>query len=229
MILLGLPGSGKGTQALRLSIALGVPALSTGEMLRREVHAGSRLGRLVRNSLDRGVLVGDELVNEAVCARLQQRDCARGFVLDGYPRTIAQAQFLDKCLKDLGFWPPQVLWLDVSAEDIKARLLSRLECSVCGRTYSATQEAKANVCPIDGTALERRADDNLDVILERLRQYEVNTAPLLDHYSASGLHRILATGTPDEVAQRLGEVVGNGSVTLPLRAVASRLSCAAGQ
>ncbi|MFZ0593367.1 MAG: nucleoside monophosphate kinase [Bryobacteraceae bacterium] len=230
VILLGLPGSGKGTQALRLSEALGVPTLSTGEMLRREADAGTRLGQMVRSFLDRGVLVGDELVNEAACTRLRKRDCARGFVLDGYPRTVAQAQFLDQCLKELGFWPPRVLWLDVSAEDITARLLNRLECPACGRTYSIIGNTQARICQTDGAALRHRADDNPDVIRERLRQYELNTAPLLDHYSASMLHRIAADGTAEDVAQRLREIVGNGSVTLSLRAAAApRLSCAASQ
>ncbi len=229
VILLGLPGSGKGTQALRLSEALGIPTLSTGEMLRREADAGTRLGQMVRSLLDRGVLVGDELVNEAVCARLRQRDCGRGFVLDGYPRTVAQAQFLDKCLKDLGFWPPRVLWLDVSAEDITARLLSRLECSACGRTYSVIGDRQARICQVDGAALRHRADDNPDIIRERLRQYELNTAPLLDHYSAPLLHRIPAAGTAEDVGRRLREILQDGSVAMPLRAAAARLSCAASQ
>lgn len=229
VILLGLPGSGKGTQALRLSETLGVPTLSTGEMLRREVDAGTRLGRMVRGSLDQGVLVGDELVNEAVCARLRQPDCARGFVLDGYPRTVAQAQFLDKCLKNLGFWPPRVLWLEVSAEEITARLLNRLECSACGRTYRATEDGQARVCEVDGAALRHRADDNPDVIRERLRQYQLNTAPLLEHYPASRLRRVSGTGTAEDVARRLREAAGNRSLTVPVQAATSGLSCAASQ
>jgi adenylate kinase len=229
VILLGLPGSGKGTQALKLAETLGVPTLSTGEMLRREVDAGTQLGRMVSGFLDRGVLVADDLVNEAVCARLRQPDCVRGFVLDGYPRTIAQAEFLDKCLRSLDFWPPRVLWLDIPSEDIAARLLNRLECSVCARTYRSTEDGRARICEIDGAPLRHRADDNPDVIRERLRQYELNTAPLLGHYAASILHRIDATGTADEVANRLRELAENRSVTVPVRPAASGFSCAVGQ
>lgn len=206
LILLGLPGSGKGTQARRLSDALGIPALSTGEMLRREVSAGSHLGESVRGFLERGALVDDELVNKAVCSRVRQRDCARGFVLDGYPRTVAQAEFLDNCLARLGVEQPSALWLDVPTAVIQSRLLNRLECPQCGRTFQGDRSPLA-VCEHDGTALLQRSDDNTAAIEERLRQYELNTAPLLDYYEDSRLFRIPATGAPEQVAEYMFSVV----------------------
>jgi adenylate kinase len=206
LILLGLPGSGKGTQARRLSDALGIPALSTGEMLRREVNAGSQLGEIVRGFLERGALVDDELVNKAVCSRVRQRDCARGFVLDGYPRTVAQAEFLDNCLAKLGMEQPSALWLDIPTAVIQARLLNRLECPLCGRTFQGDQSPLA-ICEHDGTPLIQRSDDNTTAIEERLRQYELNTAPLLDYYEDSRLFRIPATGSPEQVAEYMFSVV----------------------
>jgi adenylate kinase len=206
LILLGLPGSGKGTQARRLSDALGIPSLSTGEMLRREVSAGSQLGEIVRGFLERGALVDDELVNKAVCSRVRKRDCARGFVLDGYPRTVAQAEFLDNCLINLGMELPSALWLDVPTAVIRSRLLNRLECPQCGRTFQGDRSPQA-VCEHDGTALIQRSDDNTAAIEERLRQYELNTAPLLDYYEDSRLFRISATGAPEQVAEYMFSVV----------------------
>lgn len=206
LILLGLPGSGKGTQARGLSDALGIPALSTGEMLRREVSAGSQLGKIVRGFLERGALVDDELVNKAVCSRVRQRDCARGFVLDGYPRTVAQAEFLDNCLAKLGMEQPSALWLDIPTAVIQARLLNRLECPQCGRTFQGDHSPQA-ICEHDGTSLIQRSDDNTTAIEERLRQYELNTAPLLDYYEDSRLFRIPATGAPEQVAEYMFAVV----------------------
>jgi adenylate kinase len=206
LILLGLPGSGKGTQARRLSDALGIPALSTGEMLRREVSAGSQLGEIVRGFLERGALVDDELVNKAVCSRVRQRDCARGFVLDGYPRTVAQAEFLDNCLAKLEMEQPSALWLDVPTAVIQSRLLNRLECPLCGRTFQGDHSPLA-VCENDGTGLIQRSDDNTTAIEERLRQYELNTAPLLDYYEDSRLFRIPATGAPEQIAEYMLSVV----------------------
>jgi adenylate kinase len=202
IVLLGLPGSGKGTQASVLSQSLGIPALSTGDMLRREVRAGTRLGNIVGGLLERGMLVSDELVNKAVCARVRSRDCAKGFVLDGYPRTLAQAQFLDHCLAELGVGPACVLWLDVPAADVEKRMLARLQCPVCGRTYRGDRSPEV-ACEYDGSILQQRADDNAAVIGERLRQYELNTAPLLDYYSGARLCRVPASGTPEEVTELL--------------------------
>jgi adenylate kinase len=175
-------------------------------MLRREVSAGSQLGEIVRGFLERGALVSDELVNKAVCSRVRQRDCARGFVLDGYPRTVAQAEFLDSCLSELGMEQPSAMWLDVPTAVIQSRLLNRLECPQCGRTFQGDHSPRA-ICEHDGTALIQRSDDNTTAIEERLRQYELNTAPLLDYYDDSRLFRIPATGDPEKVAEYMLSVV----------------------
>jgi adenylate kinase len=225
IILLGLPGSGKGTQASGLSESLGIPALSTGDMLRREVSLGSRLGKTVRGLMERGALVGDDLVNRAVCARVRRRDCTQGFVLDGYPRTVAQAEFLDHCLAELAVGPACVLWLDVPVADVELRLLNRLQCPECGRTYRGDRSPVA-VCEFDRASLTQRADDNPAIITERLRQYERNTAPLLDYYEGARLHRVPAAGAPEQVAELLLNAAGRhfAIASEPLKAA---FACAA--
>jgi adenylate kinase len=202
IVLLGLPGSGKGTQARLLAQALSLPVLSTGDMLRQEVGARTRLGQTVEALMNQGLLVSDDLVNKVVCSRIQRNDCANGFILDGYPRTVAQAQFLDSCVAEQGFEPTTVAYLDVPPSVVEARMLSRLHCPSCGRTYGVEQ-SRLSICVADGTTLIHRGDDNSDVIRERLRQYTVNTAPLLNYYDGDHLHRISAEGTPSEVSELL--------------------------
>jgi adenylate kinase len=203
IVLLGLPGSGKGTQALKLADAFGVPTLSTGEMLRYEVQSGTPLGIKVRDLIAQGLLVSDQLVNQVVRSRLLRPDCENGFVLDGYPRTVAQARFLDECLAKRGFAAPLVVFFDITASEVAVRLTSRLACPRCGRTYTAREER----CAVDGTPLIHRMDDNAETIAERFRQYEINTEPLLSYY-ARNLRRISAVGTPQAVFDRVTDAIG---------------------
>jgi adenylate kinase len=200
VVLLGLPGSGKGTQASRLAAVLGVPAISTGEILRRECASGSPLGESVRALIESGHLVGDELVNALVAKRLSANDCSAGFLLDGYPRTVSQAQFLEDWLKLRGLRAPFVVYLDISAGEVATRLSRRLGCPTCGRSFSSVDSV--TVCDRDGSPLVHRADDTLEAVEERFRQYERNTKPLLNHY-ASRIRRIRAGGPPAEVAGEL--------------------------
>jgi adenylate kinase len=184
VILLGPPGAGKGTQSARLSTALGIPAISTGEILRSECQSGSDLGREVETVLARGELVDDQTMNELVSRRLRESDCARGCILDGYPRTIAQARYLD---------------------DVIARLGGRKYCPECGQTFSTAQ-----VCSSDGSALIQREDDKPAVIRERLRVYRRNMDKLVRFYQSRDYHPIHATRAPDMVFQELLRLLDAG-------------------
>jgi adenylate kinase len=201
VILLGPPGAGKGTQSARLSTALGIPAISTGEILRSECQSGSDLGREVETVLARGELVDDQIMNELVSRRLRESDCARGCILDGYPRTIAQARYLD----NLNFAVPRIFDFIVSARDVIARLGGRKYCPECGQTFSTAQ-----VCSSDGSALIQREDDKPAVIRERLRVYRRNMDKLVRFYQSRDYHPIHATRAPDMVFQELLRLLDSG-------------------
>jgi adenylate kinase len=201
VILLGPPGAGKGTQSARLSAALGIPAISTGEILRSECQSGSDLGREVEAVLARGELVDDLIMNELVTRRLSEPDCARGCILDGYPRTIAQARYLE----NLNFAVPRVFDFIVSARDVISRLGGRKYCPACGQSFSASQ-----VCSQDGLALIQREDDKPAVIRERLRVYRRNMGKLVRFYRSKDYHPIHATRAPDMVFQELLRLLDTG-------------------
>jgi adenylate kinase len=198
VILLGPPGAGKGTQSARLSAALGIPAISTGEILRSECQSGSVLGREVEAVLARGELVDDGTMNGLVTRRLQESDCARGCILDGYPRTVAQARHLDT----LNFAAPRIFDFVVSARDVIARLGGRRYCPECGQTFSTAQ-----VCSRDGSPLLQRPDDQPAVIRERLRVYRRNMDKLVRFYRSRDYHPIHATRAPDAVFEELLELL----------------------
>jgi len=201
VILLGPPGAGKGTQSARLSAALGIPAISTGEILRAECQSGSDLGREVETVLARGELVDDQTMNELVTCRLRKSDCARGCILDGYPRTVAQARYLDT----LNFAVPRIFDFIVSARDVIARLGGRKYCPECGQTFSTAQ-----VCSRDGSPLIQREDDKPAVIRERLRVYRRNMDKLVRFYQSRDYHLIHATRAPDMVFEELLRLLDAG-------------------
>lgn len=205
VVLLGLPGSGKGTQAGKLADELHVPAVSTGELLRREAEGRTRLGDSVREVIAAGKLVSDEVVTRVLAAHLCATRYRNGFVLDGYPRTVGQAELLDKWLATRGFGSPRVVYLDVSCEEVTARLAHRVACPTCGRSYSTARElaARGGRCEDDGAPLVHRLDDNVVSILERFRQYELNTKPLLAYYESRDLRRVAAAGSPEDVFARV--------------------------
>ena len=187
LVLFGSPGSGKGTQSKLLVKALGIPQISTGDMLREHVRVGNSVGAAVQAKMKAGVLVKDEVVNRLVEERLKQQDCKRGFILDGYPRTRAQAETLWGMLKGGGFHAV-VVHLLVDYNVIIARLTGRRQCPVCGALYNATSKPPKvpGVCDLDGTALVVREDDREPVVRERLDEYEKQTRPLLDYFREKG-------------------------------------------
>lgn len=205
IVLLGPPGSGKGTQAARLAKSLGVSAISTGELLRRECDSDSIVGRQVHSLLAAGFLVGNDLMNEIVARRLQQFDCESGCILDGYPRTIEQAHFLDASLSDTGFQEPVVFDFIVSPEAAIERLSQRRQCPACGKIYSAEFDVygKDLRCDEDGTSLVRRNDDNPAAIRERLEIYRHNSHELVSFYQSRRYHAVDAMQSPDAIAEQL--------------------------
>jgi adenylate kinase len=194
IILVGAPGSGKGTQAKRIAEILGVPHLSTGDLLRQNVSCGTELGRQAKQTMERGDLVPDELVYGMVAERLKLADCLSGCIFDGFPRTVAQAGWLDRYLEgkfvDAGERPlaPVVIQLTVEYNSLWQRLTGRRSCPTCGRIYNIYLQPPrvAGFCDVDGTALETRRDDREEVITERLKAYETQTLPLVDYYRRRG-------------------------------------------
>jgi len=198
ILLFGPPGSGKGTQGrliidwLRETRGQVIPSISTGDMLRAEIAAASELGRKTQSIIAAGGLVSDDLINAALARRIRQPDCEHGFMLDGYPRTVEQAEFLDAHLAARNFPPPAVIHLDVPADVLVGRMISRRQCSQCGRMYNIlSQRPKiAGQCDDDGAALAIRKDDQEGVIRERLRTYREVTRPVLDYYPSNRYFQI---------------------------------------
>jgi len=211
IILLGPPGAGKGTQAKLLIERLGVPQISTGDMLRAAVKDGTPLGRQAKAYMDRGVLVPDEVIIGLVRERLQAPDCARGYVLDGFPRTVAQAEALEKTLGELRLSLDHVLCLDVPSEDLVARIAGRRTCRQCGAMshvrFSPTR--RDGVCDVCGGETYQRDDDREETVRRRLAVYAEQTAPLVRFYEGHGLlRRIAGTGEIGEIFARMVQSLG---------------------
>jgi len=189
LILLGPPGAGKGTQAKMLIERFGIPQISTGDMLRAAVAAKTELGLKAKACMDAGTLVPDEVVIGIVGERLQQSDCDKGFILDGFPRTVPQADALKTTLAGLGKALTAVISLEVDSEALVERLTGRRTCRSCGRGYHLKFDppAKADVCVACGGELIQRDDDREETIRKRLRVYQEQTAPLVTYYQEEGL------------------------------------------
>lgn len=205
VVFLGPPGAGKGTQAARVARELGVPHLSTGDILRAEVAAKSPLGEKADGYMRAGRLVPDDLVLEMLRARLDRPDARQGYLLDGFPRNLAQAEALEKFSS-----VERVVSLDVSPDLIVRRLSERWTCPKCQSVYNLTTKPPKvpGVCDLDGTPLVQRPDDRAEAVTTRLKVYAEQTAPLLDYYRQRRLLRSVdASGTPDEVTERIRRVL----------------------
>jgi adenylate kinase len=189
ILLLGAPGVGKGTQAKGLVKAWGIPQISTGDLLRSNVERGTEVGKQAKELMDRGELVPDELVNRMVAERLKEPDTARGYILDGFPRTLGQANWLDGHLgAQAGTLPVIAISIQVSYNQLLRRITGRRICPVCKTIYNTyLQPPKVDgICDKDGAQLVRRSDDCKEVFDERMRAYESLTAPVVEHYRKLG-------------------------------------------
>jgi len=201
LILLGPPGAGKGTQAAWIKDTYGIPQLSTGEMLREAVAKGTAVGREAKSVMEAGQLVSDEIINRIVAERIDEPDCANGFILDGFPRTIPQAEALDRMLAERGLKLDAVVEIRVDNEALIQRIAGRFSCATCGAGYHDTFKPTkvAGVCDECGsTEFVRRKDDNAETVKSRLVAYEAQTAPLLPFYGAKGLVRTVDGMAPIE-------------------------------
>jgi len=210
IILLGAPGSGKGTQAKKMTTSFAIPQISTGDMLREAVKNGTEMGRKAKVFMDQGGLVPDDVVIGIVGDRLREKDCDKGFILDGFPRTIPQAQALDRTVKELGKEITSVLSLEVDEEEIMERLSGRRTCSGCGAMYHVRfnppkAEGRCDKCA--GTLLQRD-DDKEETIRTRLVNYKKSTEPLIEYYRKTGkVHAVKASGDIDAIFDDISRIL----------------------
>jgi adenylate kinase len=211
VILLGGPGAGKGTQAERIVADWRLPHVSTGEMLRAAVAKGTDMGVEAQKYMESGELVPDEVVIGVVRDRLSESDAAEGFLLDGFPRTVPQAEALDAMLAEAGREITHVVLIDVPGEELVLRIAGRRSCAVCGKIYNiAFDPPKVDgVCDLDGGELTQRADDNETTVRNRIAVYEEQTAPLVGYYTDKGVLKSAFGGgkRPDEVYEQVGQIL----------------------
>jgi len=205
LILLGPPGAGKGTQAKQIVERYGIPQVSTGDLLRENVKLGTALGLKAKAVMDAGKLVSDDLVNEMVAERIARPDCTRGFILDGFPRTVGQAEWLDGFLSARGSkLPLRVIRIAVDYDKLLKRLTGRRTCPVCGTIYNLyTNPPRSDeVCDKEGAKLTSRKDDSEEAIGTRLKAYENETLPLVDYYHRRGILTEIDGDAPAERVTR---------------------------
>lgn len=211
LVLLGPPGAGKGTQAKRLERAYGIVQLSTGDMLRAAVASGSDLGREAKDVMDAGKLMPDAIMTEIISDRIEQPDCANGFILDGFPRTRAQAEALDALLDGKGLALDKVVELKVDEQALVERVSGRFACAKCGAGYHDKFQPpkQAGICDVCGsTEFKRRADDNAETVRARLSAYREQTAPILPYYRDKGvLVEVDGMADIDEVTRQIEHVL----------------------
>ncbi len=211
LALFGPPGSGKGTQAKALIKALGIPQLSTGDMLRESIKAGTSLGKKAKEYMDLGKLVPDEVMIGMIQSRIQSADCSKGFMLDGFPRTVAQASALDSMLQSAGLKLDSVLSFEVNRAELISRLAGRLVCSNCGASYHEQSKPpkKDGICDLCNGPVMKRPDDTPSVVENRLDTFLASTKPVADFYQAQGrLKLIQAEGSEGQVFERIMKAIG---------------------
>jgi adenylate kinase len=219
-VLLGAPGAGKGTQARKIVEAYGIPQISTGDILRKHIASGTELGKQAKAIIEGGNLAPDQMVCDMVADRLLQEDCARGFILDGFPRTVAQAGWLDGFLNSKVFenqpcskMPPVVVEIEVGYNQLLRRLTGRRTCPACGRIYNIYYQPPRvpETCDVDGSKLAMRKDDSEKVISERLKAYERQTMPLVEYYKSRGRLQVVdGNGEPEVIAAEALKAIENG-------------------
>ncbi|MCH4091754.1 adenylate kinase [Acetobacter sp.] len=207
IIFLGPPGAGKGTQSKRLEARYGIAQISTGDMLRAEVKAGSDIGREAKSLMDAGKLVPDAIIVSMLESRIQQQDCAKGFILDGFPRTVAQAEALDVVLARISRKIDVVLMLEVDEHALADRIAGRFSCAKCGASYNDVSKPTkvADTCDLCGShEFIRRADDNRETVTSRLTAYRNETLPLLPYYEEKVMVAFIDGMAPiDEVSKQI--------------------------
>ena len=211
IIMLGAPGAGKGTQAKKIAEVCNVPHISTGDIFRANIKNGTALGAKAKEYMDKGLLVPDELVCDLVVDRIQQDDCTEGFILDGFPRTIPQAESLTNALNAIEQKMEYALNIDVPDENIIHRMAGRRACVGCGATYHVefNPPKVANVCDVCGEELILRYDDKPETVTNRLNVYHEQTKPLIDYYDKQGIvHTIDGTQTMEQVFSDIRKILG---------------------
>jgi len=211
IVMLGAPGAGKGTQAKMIDERYSIPQISTGDIFRANIKNGTELGKKAKTYMDQGLLVPDELVVDLVADRLSQPDCANGYVLDGFPRTIPQAEALDKVLSAKGESLDYAIDVEVPDENIVNRMSGRRTCPVCGASFHVVfnPPKKENICDLCGAALIQRDDDKPETVQKRLDVYHKQTQPLIEYYQGKHvLHAVDGTKDMAEVFEEITKVLG---------------------
>ena len=213
IVFLGPPGAGKGTQAEAISKGKNIPHISSGNLLREAVEAGAETGIKARHSIEKGLLVPDQIVVDIIKERILKNDCKAGFVLDGFPRTLSQAKVLDEMLRNLGNTLDIVFYFSVSKESVVQRLSGRLICGACGANYHKiyVPSLKDGLCDKCGGKLNQRADDKPETILERLRVYHEQTEGLIDYYEKSGILREISSDDRrvEMITKKISDTIDN--------------------
>lgn len=211
IIMLGAPGAGKGTQAKKIAGKYRIPHISTGDIFRANIKEGTKLGMKAKQFMDQGLLVPDEITIGMLLDRIHQEDCEKGYVLDGFPRTIPQAQSLTKALSDMGEAIGYAINVDVPDQDIVDRMSGRRACLKCGATYHVifAPPTKEGICDVCGSELVLREDDKPETVQKRLTVYHEQTQPLIDYYKEKGvLHAVDGTKEMEEVFHSVTEILG---------------------
>ncbi len=211
IIMLGAPGAGKGTQAKKIAAKYQVPHISTGDIFRANIKNGTELGKKAKTYMDQGLLVPDELVVDLVVDRVNQEDCRNGYVLDGFPRTIPQAEALDKALASLGQKMDYAIDVEVPDENIVTRMGGRRACAGCGATYHLVYAPakEEGICDTCGKELVLRDDDKPETVQKRLNVYHEQTQPLIDYYTQAGiLRKVDGTVDIEDVFREITKILG---------------------